>query len=596
MSPNTSAEKMNYDNITKMYFMTSVSLILIEIVGVVAVLIDGIITSYFIGIDAYAGIKLLSPFTSILSVAGGFLSTGSSIICSKLVGEGEKDKANQVINLAAFLGFAFSIIFIILSILNPDALLILCGVNLGKYPELNTFMYSYLAGFIIGIPAFILVNILGPIIVMDSGEKIFMFSSGVLCVTDIVADLLNIFVFKGGTFGMGLATSISYIIQFLIIFSYFAFKSKYFKLSLKFISFKNIADLCKNGTPAFIKKIAGAFRDVALNYINIVFALTYAAIAARGIQSDIFSLLFCISTGLGRSLITMVGMYYGARDLKGLKTLYLAAFKIGMIMSGAAGIISFITAPLLSQIYSSDPKVASLAVFSIRWMSVGLLCDTIIVIIQHYLQGTDNVKIANILSFSERFIIPSIAGLVLGLLFGSKGVLASVAVGKIVLLTVIFIVICFKCKGFPKSLKDIMFLPEGFGGDENDNLYAVIHSKEDAIEQSRLTLEFCRDHNVSDTVCKYMSLFVEEMAINIFEANSESSTDGISVDFRVHIENDKAYIYLMDLQKQFDPTSFYELNKDNKKYIGIRMVKGLADEMRYFNTFNSNNLVISMNI
>ena len=588
------AEELKYDNISKMFFRTSLSMIFTELVGVVAVFIDGIITSHYIGIDAYSGISLLGPFTSILLVIAGFLSTGSMIVCSRFIGEGKREEANEVLNLSILLSIVTSLIFILTCIFAPNILLKLCGVNVNKYPELNPHMYGYLNGYMFGIPALILIQVIGPIIVMDSGKKIFSISSLVLCLVDIGADLLNAFVFHGGAFGMGLATSISYTLQLLLLVIHFARRNSYYRFSFKYMKFKHLGGIFKNGTPALIKKIAGALRDIFLNYINIMFALTAAAIAARGIQSDMFKFLFCIPTGLGRTLITMAGIYYSARDMKGLRKLYIGSFRIGSIMSAVAGVIAFFLAPVISGIYTDDPEVLSLAVFSIRWMSVALVFDTVIVLIQHYLQGTDNLKRANILSFCERFVVPVITAFILGMLYGSKGILASVAVGKMILLLGIFVVICIRSKGFPKKTADLMFLPEGFGGKEEDNMYAAIRTMDDVMVQSGRTKEFCLSHGVSEAIASQMSLFVEEMAKNVIEYAEQNHDEYINVDFRLYVEDGELYISMMDLGDLFDPTAFYELNKDNKEHIGIRMVTNLSDEMRYFSTFNSNNLVICM--
>lgn len=50
----------------------------------------------------------------------------------------------------------------------------------------------------------------------------------------------------------------------------------------------------------------------------------------------------------------------------------------------------------------------------------------------------------------------------------------------------------------------------------------------------------------------------------------------------------------MDLSDHFDPTLFYELNKEDypEKHIGIGIVMKSAKEVRYYSAFNSNNLIV----
>ena len=589
-------KKVKNDNISKMFLSTSIAMIFTEITGVIAVLIDGIITSRFLGVDAYSGISLLRPFSSLVLVAAGFFSTGCGIICSQQVGKGNKNGANEAFNLTVFLALAASILVVILGFLFPGGLFTLCGIPMHKYPELSPHIHGYLYGYIVGVPGLMLVQIIGPSLVMDNGKKLFTISSVILCVVDVAGDLLNAFYFKGGAFGMGLATSIGYYCQLIVICYYLIKKNSYFRISLKVLSFRYLSDLFLKGSPALVKKIAGTLRDIVTNYFNVILALTSAAIAAKGIQGDLFQFLFCIPTGLGRTLISMTGIYYAANDQKGLTRLYTYALKLGIKLSVAAGAVTFIAAPLLTRIYSQDPEVISLTVFSIRWMSVALLFDTTIVLIQHYMQGINNQKHAYILSLSERFIVPTAAALILGSLYGSKGILASMAVSKIVLLLSIFIVNCIHCKGIPKHWYQFMYLPKDFGGHESDNLYAEIRSKKDVARVSTETAKFCLEHNTGEKAANHMSLFVEEMSFNVLEHAKSTDNDAIYADFRLYIDEDDICFSMMDLGHCFDPTEFYMLNKDKHEHLGIRIVMEKAKKVQYYSAFNSNNLIVYLDL
>lgn len=165
------------DNIAAMYSSTAIAMIFTSLTGVISVLIDGIIASRFLGSDVYSGIALLRPFTSVVMLLASFLSTGCSFVCSHQVGMGETRKANEAFNLASAIGLLFAGLLILVAVSVPDTVLRLCGVSLTKYPELNPHMYGYLRGYMIGLPAFLLVEVFGPVLVMDNGKKLFSFSS-----------------------------------------------------------------------------------------------------------------------------------------------------------------------------------------------------------------------------------------------------------------------------------------------------------------------------------------------------------------------------------------------------------------------------------
>lgn len=379
-------------------------------------------------------------------------------------------------------------------------------------------MYGYLDGYRLGIPTIMLVQVIAPILVMDDGKKLFSISSIVLCVVDVVCDLLNVFVFHGGTFGMGLATSLSYWAQALMLIAHFVRPNHYFRYSLKHVSIRHLGAVFSNGTPALVKKLALTGKDILINYLNIMVALTTVAIAARGIQSDFTKVFFCIPTGMGRALVTMVGVYYSSNDLRGLRFLYAYALRLGALLSAVAMGVVLLTAPLLAGIYTTDPEVAAMATFSIRWTAVGIEFYTSISLLLHYLQGVGKTRIANTISIFERFVFPVAAAYVLGMLFGSEGILASSTISEILVLVLVGLVNCIRCRGIPQELVDVMSLPRDFGGAEADNMYATIRTTDDVITECERTYRFCVDHHVEERSTKLMSLFVEEMATNIVKS------------------------------------------------------------------------------
>ena len=68
---------------------------------------------------------------------------------------------------------------------------------------------TVIRGFFIGAPGHILVAVLIPEVQICGKNKLIIASIGALTIADVIGDLLNVLVFNGGMFGMGLATSIS---------------------------------------------------------------------------------------------------------------------------------------------------------------------------------------------------------------------------------------------------------------------------------------------------------------------------------------------------------------------------------------------------
>lgn len=237
-----------------------------------------------------------------------------------------------------------------------------------------------------------------------------------------------------------------------------------------------------------------------------------------------------------------------------------------------------------------------MSIFSIRWMAVSLAFDTASVSFQNYLQGIQHRKIVNILALVERFAIPVSLALLLGFLIGSKGILASAAIGKMLLVLIIFLVVCWKCRGIPKRWEDYMFLPEGFGGRKSDNMYDRIDTIDEVAPLSEKAYLFCKDHGIEERTAKLISLFTEEMAGNVILHGKKRRFSAYGVDYRLAINDDKISITFRDMCKAFDPVEWRELhsNEAPSDSVGIRMVLDLVKDVRYFNAFQSNNLILSL--
>lgn len=192
------------------------------------------------------------------------------------------------------------------------------------------------------------------------------------------------------------------------------------------------------GSPTFVRKLATILRDLFINRMNLAVALSTAAVAARGVQNDLNTLMFCIGLGLGKTLISMTGIYYSVEDRPGLRRRFITAAKTGLMISGGAGLICFVGSGAIARFYMDDPEAIALSAFSIRCMALGLVLDTLLVSFQNYLQGIQKRTLVNLMNLGERLFIPVLTAFTLGRLFGSKGIMASVAISKAPLSLMVF--------------------------------------------------------------------------------------------------------------------------------------------------------------
>ena len=584
------------DVISKMFFSASIAMMFTVLVGTAAQFLDGVITSRFLGNDAYSAIALFGPLNGLFLMLASFVASGNQIVCAGYIGEGKKDTANSVFTFSVLVGLLISAILILLCVVMPDPLMAYCGVTKVGKPVLYENMLSYLRGYLFGIPALIAVQILGPIVVLDNGKKIFSISAIVLCVTDIVLDLLNALVLHGGTFGMGIATSVSLTVQCGILVVFLLRKDGRSRFTLKAFRRKEVPELSKSGSPTLVQSLAISLRDVSINRLNLFFAVSTAAIVARGIQYDFNMVLFCISDGLASTMVSMSGIYHSVEDKTGLRRVFQYGMNLSLRFAVATFAVVFLCAPLIAGFYTSDPETASLSTFAIRCMALSLLADTPICIYINYLKGIRNRRTVILLNILDRFVFPVVCAAALSFLFGSKGLLASIALGKFLLLGIIVLILWIKNKRFPRKAEQLMLLPENFGGDSS-NIYGSVTTMEDVIRESRRIEGFCLIQGTDVKSATRMSLFMEEMGGNIVQYGSPDARKASGAEYRLFVSGNRICLTLRDYNQAFDPIAWHQANSDRgvDEGMGIRMVMALAEDTRYFNAFNSNNLILWLN-
>lgn len=590
------SKTIKHDVISEIFIPAAIAMILTQLVGIIATLIDGVITSNYYGANAYSAVSLTSPIINTIVLVAAFISTGCQIVCSGQIGRGEKKSANATFSIAIIVSIAIIAFFMIIGFSVPDFLFSICGVTPDEHPEIFPYMQEYIKGYLWGVPAIVFVQILSPILVMDNDKKLVTISAFVLCIADVIGDCIAAQVFNAGNFGMGLASAIAYYIELLMLLCHFMRKNCYFKFTLKDWKLSQLLAMFKSGSPTFVRKLATILRDLFINRFNLVLALSTAAVAARGIQNDLNVFMFSLGLGIGRVMITMTSLYYSANDKEALKRLFVVAHKVAFYMSGIVGAIMFIFARQVVFIFSRDPEILDLAVFSVRCMAIGLIFDTLAVTFQNYLQGIQNLKLVNFMNFGERFFIPVITALALGYLFGSKGILASVAIGKIILAIMMFIMVCVNCKGLPKKLTDFMFVKPDFGGETEDNYYCILNTMDDVMTASNSIEDFCEKHGIDETRKKHLALYIEEFGGNVVNHGITKNRHEICINMRVHISDNDISLTMRDYCETFDCTKYYEIhkNENSTEHLGIRMVMKTAKDVCYVNAFNSNNIIIRL--
>ena len=204
-------------------------------------LIDNVMISRFLGETGMAAYSLANPVLLAIGAVGSLLAAGVQVACSKSLGRGSQEETNAGFSSAVTLGGVISILFAVAVVVFRSPLASAMGA--GQQGELFEQTRDYLAGFSIGAPGSMGALVLVPFMQMAGQSTLLILAVLGMTVTDVALDLLNVLVFHGGMFGMGLASSLSYYVAMAVAAVYFLSRRSVFRFSRKLVTGRKMSEL-----------------------------------------------------------------------------------------------------------------------------------------------------------------------------------------------------------------------------------------------------------------------------------------------------------------------------------------------------------------
>ena len=140
----------------------------------------------------------------------------------------------------------------------------------------------------------------------------------------------------------------------------------------------------------------------------------------------------------------------------------------------------------------------------------------------------------------------------------------------------------------------MLFLPSGFGVDEEYHFRKFIGTKEDVISSSKLAFDFCKKHELSKKRAVNVALCIEEFGMNV--VNYGFSKKNQSAEVNLSLVKDKLVLRFRDNGNTFDLTKWFKIfrSEDSASHLGIRILIGLAKKVSYTNALDTNNILIEL--
>ncbi|MGN1086507.1 MAG: MATE family efflux transporter [Porcipelethomonas sp.] len=578
---------MTNDNLIRKKFNSFLGVsVLATLAATIGMLVDGIVIGQYLGRDCVSSFGLASPVFILIAALAGIFSNGGTSCCSRYIGRGEEQgiKLNFSVTCAASVITGILVTLICILCCTPIAEL------LGAEGDLIFHTSEYIRGIGMGGIVIILSQVIMIYIRMDDDSMLGFISVLFMTACNIALDIIFGIILKLGMYGMGLATSISYLVCLLVCMLHFRKKKNKLKLTGLKNGMKEFVDVFLTGVPSALNRACMTIRAIFLNYLLITLGGSIA-VSALAVQNNVNQLLSSVTMGVGMTVMLMAGIFYGGKDEAALGSTLRVSLKTGMFLSALLSVIVFIFArPIVGMFLSSDVQAMELAVRSLRMFVLSLPLSLACVALINFYQCTENLFMANFICICHGLVFVVLYSLILSPAFGTDGIWISFLLSEMTTIICVLVVVGIRNRKMPRSLDDIMMIPQDFEPDKDRMLNISLKNDIQQVMQLSSQVEgFCRKYSSDDGKITKLSLFIEEIVGNIVQHAYKDEKEH-SIDIKIIMEKEDIILCIRDDGVAFNPLLFEP--DDNKLQIGISMVRKMAKDINYKNLIGMNNLTI----
>ena len=586
--------------IKKLFRQMLLTQILSSMTVTLCMLIDSIMIGQFLGVKAMTAYGLSTPILLVFAAMGSLISAGVQVTCGRTVGTGDKKGTNACFTVSVVLAAVISVVGMIAVLGFTDPICSLLGAKKTTPEDIEVFDLTrrYLQGFIIGAPAFIAAQIMVPYMQLSGNRVRLVVAVAAMTVGDVVMDILNVTLLKLDTFGMGLASSVSYYIAFIIGLIYFLKKDCIFKLKLKLFSGKACRRLLADGIPTLINQVSLVLLTFVLNKMLLDISGN-GAVAAYSVITTVGNICYAFSSGVAAVALTLSSVFYSEADITSLKKLVKIMCYYAIVICLAVTVIVLAAAGPVVTLFlvTADAQAAKdMAIAGFRLFVLSLVPCALNTTFKNYYQGVGSVKLTMAISVFQNFAFAALFAFILSRFLGVTGVWLGFVCGETLTLACIAAYVFIKNKKASFSVDAFAMIPEGLGVNEEDCFEASVTSAEDVGRISGEAGEFCTSRGLDSKTAMIIGLCIEEMANNIVEHGFKAPGDH-SIEVKVMKMPDSTVLRIRDNCADFDPVHYLELHQnedDPAAHIGIRMVMKLVKRANYVYSLGFNNLTLTL--
>ena len=388
---------------------------------------DGYFISNYISEEAFEAENLIFPVLLIVMYVGLMFGTGASALISKELGEGKKERANQLLSMSiAVLTAVGLILSAALFILMPT----ICRW-VGATEEMMDHIVVYGRVLACFMPFQMLSMAFHPLLITANRPGLGLVTTISNATVNILLDYLFVAVFGWGMRGAAIATGIAWLVSAIVPLVFFINK----KHPLHFVRpCRDLGALGRtlyNGASEMVDGVSYAIVAMIFN-LQLLRWMGNAGVGAYAVSEYVSGLFIAIFYGISMSIVPVVGYQLGRKDVSELRSLRRNGFVLmsglGIIMTGLGiGLAD----PVSRLFVGYNEQLTALSVEALRIISFSYLLNGVTTFSSSYFTGLNQGSASLAIAAVKGFIGPLASVFTLPLIIGPKGMWFSTPAAEI---------------------------------------------------------------------------------------------------------------------------------------------------------------------
>lgn len=380
------------------------------IISMLVTAIYNMADTYFvsqINTSASAAVGVIFSAMAMIQAVGFTLGMGSGNNISRSLGNREDERAGIFASTAFFTAALIGTAFTILGIIFCEPLVYVLGATETIAPYAREYARYILIATPFMMTSFVMNNIL-----RSQGNAFFaMFGITAGGILNMILDPIMIYVFDMGIAGAAIATMVSQMISFGILFYQCNFRAGCIKIQLsKFRPNRRIMGaILHAGLPSFCRQGLASAAVIVLNFASHPYG--DAAIAAMSIVSRIMVFINSSLIGFGQGFQPVCGFNFGARRYDRVLAAYWFCVKVAVIMLSVFGIVAFaLSGSIIQAFRREDQEVIRIGTLALRLQLLTMPFQAWVVMVNMLTQSIGYGFRASIVAMGRQglFLIPAL--------------------------------------------------------------------------------------------------------------------------------------------------------------------------------------------